>query len=159
MQQYGKKVIEKLIDWAVPVICAGALLLWQEIPDNVQHYWPVMCMGVMGLFSLCISIQNRQDVRKLRSIHEQADLKAEETREKYDLFSKAFRASLDDDMGKLYAICVEKGYTTEDERRRYDRLQKAYEGVGGNGEAKRRKLHFETIMYEEEWRAAHCSQK
>ena len=153
MQQYGKRVIEKLIDWAVPVICAGALLLWQKVPNDVQHYWPVVCMGVMGLFSLCISIQNRQDVRRLRVIHEQADLKAEESKKKDDLFAKAFRASLDDDMGKLYAICVEKGYTTEDERRRYDRLQAAYEGVGGNGEAKRRKEHFEAIMYEEEWRA------
>ena len=46
-----------------------------------------------------------------------------------------------------------KGYTTEDERRRYARLHAAYEALGGNGEAKRRKIHFEALPDEEEWKA------
>ncbi|MBR6570421.1 MAG: hypothetical protein IKK75_08220 [Clostridia bacterium] len=155
MQKYAGKIIEEIIDWAVPVACAGALLLWKDIPGEVQHYWPVVCVFIVGVYSLIVAIQNRREVRRLRQIHEKADAKEADRKAVDDSVAKAFRAMLDDNMGALYASCVEKGYTTEDERRRYDRLHSAYEGVGGNGEAKRRKLHFEAIIDEETWKAQH----
>lgn len=153
MQSYGKKIIEEIIDWAVPVACAGALLLWNDIPMEIKHFWPVICTFIVGLYSLVVAIQNRREVKRLRRIHEKADAKEEQHRIIEDSIIKAFRAMLDDDMGNLYASCIAKGYTTEDERRRYDRLQKAYESVGGNGEAKRRKNRFVAIPDEEEWKA------
>lgn len=155
MQKYTKKVIEEVINWAVPVICAGALVFWKNIPQDIQHYWPVLCVSIQGLYSLIISYQNRKEIKHLREIHEKAEQKEAERRAVDDNIAKAFRAMLDDDMGNLYAACLTKGYTTEDERRRYNRLHTAYEGIGGNGEAKRRKIHFDAIMDEEEWRAKH----
>ena len=155
MQKYTKKVVEEVINWAVPVICAGTLVFWKNIPQDVQHYWPVLCVSIQGLYSLIISYQNRKEIKRLREIHEMADQKEAERKAVDDSIAKAFRAMLDDDMENLYAACLTKGYTTEDERRRYNRLHTAYEGVGGNGEAKRRKIHFDAIMDEEEWRAKH----
>jgi len=153
MQNYLRKVIEKTIDWAVPAVCAAALVVWKDIPADLQHYWPVVCVAIQGLCSLVIAHQNRKEVRRLRAIHEKADAKEADRKAIDDSIQKAFRAMLDDQMGSLYASCVAKGYTTEDERRRYDRLQTAYEGCGGNGEAKRRKNHFEAIIDEETWKA------
>lgn len=153
MQQYVKKIVEQVINWAVPVICAGLLVCWKNIPADLHHYWPVVCVFVQGLYSLIIAYQNRRELAKLRAIHEKADAKERERKAVDDSIAKAFRAMLDDDMGNLYAACVAKGYTTEDERRRYNRLHTAYEGVGGNGEAKRRKVHFDAIQDEEEWKA------
>lgn len=155
MQNYLRKVIEKTIDWAVPAVCAAALVVWKDIPADLQHYWPVVCVAIQGLCSLVIAHQNRKEVRRLRVIHEKADAKEADRKAIDDSIQKAFRAMLDDQMGSLYASCVAKGYTTEDERRRYDRLQTAYEGCGGNGEAKRRKNHFEAIIDEETWKAQH----
>lgn len=155
MQNYLRKVIEKTIDWAVPAVCAAALVVWKDIPADLQHYWPVVCVAIQGLCSLVIAHQNRKEVRRLRAIHEKADAKEADRKAIDDSIQKAFRAMLDDQMGSLYASCVAKGYTTEDERRRYDRLQTAYEGCGGNGEAKRRKNHFEAIIDEETWKAQH----
>ena len=159
MQKYTKKVIEEVINWAVPVICAGALVFWKNVPQDVQHYWPVVCVSIQGLYSLIISYQNRKEVKRLREIHEEADRKEAERKAVDDSIAKAFRAMLDDDMGNLYAACLSKQYTTEDERRRYNRLHAAYEGVGGNGEAKRRKIHFDAIPDEEEWRAKQLHHK
>ena len=153
MQKYGRKIIEEIIDWAVPVMCAGALLVWQRIPADIQHYWPVICVSVVGVYSLIIVFLNRREIRQLRQIHEQADAKEAARRALDESIAKAFRAMLDDQMGCLYAACVAKGYTTEDERRRYARLHSAYEAMGGNGEAKRRKIHFEALPDEEEWKA------
>ena len=156
MQKYARKIIEEIIDWAVPAACAGALLLWKDVPGEVQHYWPVACVLVIDVYLLIVAGQNRREVKRLRQIHENAEKKEADRKAVDDSIAKAFRAMLDDNMGALYAACVVKGYTTEDERRRYDRLQSAYEGVGGNGEAKRRKLHFEAIIDEETWKAQHC---
>ena len=39
----------------------------------------------------------------------------------------------------------------------YNRLHKAYEGVGGNGGAKRRKVHFDALKDEEEYRACNAN--
>ena len=153
MQKLGRKIAEKVIDWAVPVICAGALLLWDDVPLEVRHYWPVLCVLAVGVLSLTVTVQNRNEIKRLRQIHDKADAKEAERKAVDDSIAKAFRAMLDDDMGNLYAWCVSKGYTTEDERRRYNRLHAAYEGVGGNGEAKRRKIHFDAIPDEEEWHA------
>lgn len=153
MQKYGRKIIEEIIDWAVPVMCAGALLVWQQIPADIQHYWPVICVSVVGVYSLIIVFLNRREIRQLRQIHEQAVAKEAARRALDESISKAFRAMLDDQMGSLYAACVARGYTTEDERRRYARLHSAYEAMGGNGEAKRRKIHFEALPDEEEWKA------
>ncbi len=155
MQKYARKIIEEIIDWAVPAACAGALLLWKDVPGEVQHYWPVACVLVIDVYLLIVAGQNRREVKRLRQIHENAEKKEADRKAVDDSIAKAFRAMLDDNMGALYAACVVKGYTTEDERRRYDRLQSAYEGVGGNGEAKRRKLHFEAIIDEETWKAQH----
>ena len=153
MQKYGKRIIEEVINWAVPVVCAAALVVAKNVPQEILHYWPVACMSIQGLYSLILVCQNRREVRRLREIHEQADAKEKERRAIDDSIAKAFRAILDDQMGSLYAACVAKGYTTEDERRRYARLHAAYEAMGGNGEAKRRKIHFEALPDEEEWRA------
>lgn len=153
MQNYGKKIIEEIINWAVPVICAGTLVMWNNIPQDIQHYWPVAFVSIIGIHSLTISYQNRKEIKRLREYHERADAKEAERKSVDDSFLKAFRAMLDDDMGNLYMVCLNKGYTTEDERRRYNRLHIAYEGAGGNGEAKRRKVHFDAIMDEEEWKA------
>lgn len=155
MQGYVKKCIDGIINWAVPAICAAALVAWKHIPPDIQRYWPVVCVFIQGLYALRISMQTRKEVRHLRELHEKADKKEAERKSVNDSIAKAFRAMLDDDMGNLYAACVSVGYTTEDERRRYERLQKAYESVGGNGEAKRRKAHFEAIPDEEEWKALH----
>lgn len=153
MQKYTKKVVEEAINWAVPVICAGALVFWKNIPQDVQHYWPVLCVSIQGLYSLIISYQDRKEIKRLREIHEKADQKEAERKAVDDSIAKAFRAMLDDDMGNLYAACVAKGYTTEDERRRFNRLHKAYKGMGGNGEADRRKEHFDMLPDEETWKA------
>lgn len=151
--QYIKKIIEETINWAVPAICAAALLLFQKLPIDIWHYWPVICVSIMGICSLLITSQNRRDVKKLRKIHEDADKKEVERKAIDDSIAKAFRAMLDDSMALLYAQCMVKGYTTEDERRRYNRLNAAYIGMNGNGEGTRRKIHFDAIPDEEEWNA------
>lgn len=153
VEPYKKRIIEEIIDWAVPAICAGLLFLWQDIPLEIQHYWPVICVFVVGVYSLVVSVQTRREARRLRAIHEKADAKEGERKAADESIAKAFRAMLDDQMGNLYAACVAKGHTTEDERRRYARLHGAYEAIGGNGEAKRRKEHFEMIPDYETWKA------
>lgn len=153
MRGLGKKIFEEIIDWAVPVACAGAMLLWDDVPDEIRHYWPVGCVFIVGIYSLIVAIQNRREVKRLREIHEKADANEAERKALDDSIAKAFRAMLDDQMGSLYAACVARGYTTEDERRRYARLHSAYEAMGGNGEAKRRKIHFDALPDEEEWKA------
>ena len=150
---YLKKIVDGVIDWVVPVLCAGALMLWDDMPDDVRHYWPVICIFITEVYSLVLAHHNRREIQKLCKIHEQADKEEMERRANDESIAKAFRAMLDDAMGALYASCVAKGYTTEDERRRYARLHAAYEAVGGNGEAKRRKQHFEALPDEEEWNA------
>ena len=89
----------------------------------------------------------------MREAQELAEKKRAEQKKAEDNVAKAFRAMLDDAMGNLYSACVAKGYTTEDERRRYARLHAAYEAVDGNGEAKRRKVHFDALPDEDEWKA------
>ena len=138
---YARKIIENVISWAVPVACAGLLVTWEQAPEDVRHYWPVLILAIPSIASLVMSSHTRKDVQKLHKLHS-----------KDDMMAKAFRAMLDDDMGKLYVSCLEKGYTTEDERRRYDRLDAAYTSAGGNGEAARRKTLFHAIKHEEEWR-------
>jgi len=153
MEKYGRKIIEEIIDWAVPVACAAALLAWKEIPADIQHYWPVICISVTDVYFLIVLYKNRKEIRNLREIHEKAVAKEAERRALDDNIAKAFRAMLDDQMGNLYAACVAKGYTTEDERRRFNRLHTAYKGMGGNGEADRRKEHFDMLPDEETWKA------
>ncbi len=153
MHSYIKRVIEKAIDWAVPALCAAVLVAWRHIPEEATHYMPVAIIGVAGLYGISISLRNRNDIKRLRAIHEAADAREEAAKVKDEGFASAFRAMLDDAMGTIYATCVARGYTTEDERRRYERLNKAYEGVGGNGEAKRRKTHFDALPDEETWKA------
>lgn len=153
MQKYANRIIEKAIDWSVPLLCAAALVAWKGIPAEAQHYWPVACIAIIGLYSLVVATQNKREVQQLRKIHEESDKREAAQRAKDEASASAFRAMLDDAMGALYSACVAKGYTTEDERRRYARLHKAYEGVGGNGEAARRKIHFEALPDEEEWKA------
>lgn len=149
MQKFAKRISDLVISWAVPLICAATLAMWGRIPKEAQHYWPVACIAVIGVYSLILAFQDRRDIRRHMQMHE--DRKAID-----DSMLKAFRAMLDADMGGLYEAAVARGYTTEDERRMYDRLHRAYEGVGGNGEAKRRKVHYDAIPYEEEWRAKHA---
>lgn len=153
MQHFCKKIIEQIINWAVPMVCAGLLVAWGQIPTNLQHYWPVFLVFVQGVYSLVLSYQNHNEIKHLRAIHEREAEKEAERKAVNDSISKAFRAMLDNDMAELYAACVQKAYTTEEDRRMYDRLHKAYEGVGGNGEAKRRKIRFDALMDEEEWKA------
>lgn len=150
---YGKKIIEEIIDWAVPAICAGALLLFRQIPIDINHYWPVVCACVIGFCSLIVAIQNKREIKKMRKWHEENSRKNEERKLIDDSIAKAFRAMLDDSMATLYAQCVAKGYTTEDDRRRYNRLHSAYLGMHGNGEGARRKIHFDALPDEEEWKA------
>lgn len=146
MNGLGKKIADGVIAWAIPIVCAGLIALWGRAPEEVRHYWPVAIMCVVGVLSIAISMQNRQEIRKMREIHESAAALEENNR-------KAFLAILDDSMGSIYAACVARGYSTEDERRRYTRLDAAYKGQGGNGEATRRKEHFNALPDEEEWHA------
>ncbi len=152
MQEIGKKIVDEVISWGVPAICAAALLAWDRVPQELRHYWPVLCVGITGVFSLTMECQTRREVRRLRKAHEEAERKAAETRKRDDEIASAFKAMLDDDMGKLYVACLTKGYTTEDERRRYRRLDNAYKDMGGNGEAAERKGRFFGILHEEEWK-------
>lgn len=149
MQKFGKKVLDLVVSWAVPAICAATLVMWKRIPLEMRHYWPVVCIAIIGLSSLVVACQNRRDIRLHMCMHE-------ERKKTDDSTDRAFRAILDAEMGVLYAKAVERGYTTEDERRMYDRLEDAYEEKHGNGEAKRRKTHYMAIEYEEEWRARHA---
>lgn len=149
MQKFAKGILDRVISWAIPILCAAALAMWDKLPTEAQHYWPVACIAVIGIYSLIVACQDRRDIKRHMQMHE--DRKAID-----DSTLKAFRAILDAEMGSLYATAVARGYTTEDERRMYDRLHNAYEGVGGNGEAKRRKTHYEAIPYEEEWLAQHA---
>lgn len=155
MQGVRGKIVEGLVSWALPIICAGLIVVWGRVPDEIRHYWPVALVCMLDLWFGMIALQNRSEIRKLRAIHEKADAQEEKRRAIDDSIAKAFRAMLDDDMGNLYAACVARGYTTEDERRRYERLHRAYEGIGGNGEAKRRYTHFFALPDEAEWRAMH----
>lgn len=141
---YIRKILENVISWAVPVVCAALMLLWDDVPKEIQHYWPVLFLAIPSIASLIMSDHTRRDVKRLHKLHERDDM-----------MGKAFRAMLDDDMGKIYVACLEKGYSTEDERRRYDRLDAAYTSMGGNGEAARRKPLFHAIQHEEEWRISH----
>lgn len=153
MQSYAKRVVEKVIDWSVPLLCASVLVGWKSIPAEAQHYWPVACVAITGAYGIVMAIQNRREVTRLKRIHEDADKRETEARATNEAVASALRAMLDDAMGELYERCVFKGYTTEDERRRYARMHKAYEGIGGNGEAARRKIHFDAIPDEAEWKA------
>lgn|GEM_PF-6273457 len=153
MNGLGKKIVDCVISWAVPVACAGLIALWGRLPEDMRHYWPVAAEGLMCVWSIAIALQNRHEIRKIHKIHENAEAKEAARQAVDESVAKAFRAMLDDDMGNLYAACVAKGYTTEDERRRYERLDAAYEGVHGNGEAKRRKPRFFALPDEEEWNA------
>ena len=150
---FFKKFVEEVINWAVPVLCASVLLAWKDVPKEVHHYWPVICLTIMGIYSLLIAFRNQKEVKALRAIHDLADKKEAEAKERDECIAKAFRAMLDDDMGNLYSACVAKGYTTEDERRRFKRLHAAYKGVNGNGEADRRNIHFDALPDEDEWKA------
>lgn len=157
MQHYAKKIIEQVINWAVPVICAGVLVAWGRVPANLQHYWPVGLVFIQGVYSMVLSYQNHNEIKHLRSIHEREEAREADRKAVDDANAKAFRAMLDNDMAELYALCVKKRYTTEEDRRMYNRLHKAYEGVGGNGEAKRRKVHFDALKDEEEYRACNAN--
>lgn len=152
METFGKRILEEIIDWAVPVICAGALLFWKDLPEGIQHYWPVLCVFVVGLYSLIVAAQNRREIRRLRRIHEKADEREAERKIVEESNAKAFRAMLDDQMGSLYESCMAKGYTTLDERRRYERLHMAYKTQGGDGEADRRDACFKKIIDYETWK-------
>ena len=155
MKSYGKKIIDEVINWGVPVLCAGALLAWDRVPPDLRHYWPVLCVAMTTICSLAMEAQTRREVKRLRAIHEEADKQTEEKRKREDDIASAFKAMLDDDMGKLYEVCLRRGYTTEDERRRYRRLDAAYKDMGGNGEATERKQRFFGLMHEEEWKIKH----
>lgn len=111
------------------------------------------------VYSIILALQNKREIKSLRAIHEKADAKEEERKVIDGNIAKAFRAMLDDGMANLYAACVAKGYTTEDDRRRFDRLHAAYLAMNGNGEAKRRKIHFDALPDEEEWKALQSEQE
>ena len=153
MHKYIKKVIDTVIDWAVPTVCAAALLLWNDVPEDVRHYWPLLIVALVAICDSAATWRNCEDIRQLRAIYAAADAREESAKQRNDVIAKAFRAMLDDGMGAIYAACVARGYSTEDERRRYARLDSAYTANGGNGEAARRKVHFNALMDEEEWKA------
>lgn len=155
MQKYIKKISDAIIGWAVPAVCAAALLLWNDVPEDVKHYWPLLVVALVALWDGVATWRNRQDIRELRAIHAAADAREEAMQQRDEIIAKAFRAMLDDSMGTIYAACVARGYTTEDERRRYSRLDSAYTANGGNGEAARRKKHFDALPDEDEWKALH----
>lgn len=155
MQSYIKKAVDKLIDWAVPAFCAALVLLWKDIPKDIQHYWPILLVGLISVCDTLATWRNRKEIRAMRAIHAAADAREAAKQAHDDAIAKAFRAMLDENMANLYAACVAKGYTTEDDRRRYNRLHNAYIGMDGNGEAARRKIHFDALPDEETWHALH----
>lgn len=147
VHKFAKSVADRVVGWAVPIICAATLALWGKIPPEAQHYWPVACIAVVGVCTLIMSCQTKRDMKLHISMHD-------ERKTTDAAMLKAFRAILDAEMGSIYSACVARGYTTEDERRMYNRLHNAYKGADGNGEADRRKVHFDALPDEEEWRAA-----
>jgi hypothetical protein len=150
MQKFAKSVADRVIGWAVPIVCAATLALWDKIPPEAQHYWPVACIAVVGVCALIMSCQDRRDMRTHIKMHDERKVTDA-------AMLKAFRAILDAEMGSIYAACMARGYTTEDERRMFNRLHNAYKGANGNGEADRRKVHFDALPDEEEWRARHAN--
>lgn len=147
MQDVLKKAGEKVIDYIIPGACAAVLLWFGRLPENIREAVPFLAVAAIALCSIIQSGRTRSEIGKLRKIHEESDRTS-------DLMSEAMRAQMDDAMGKLYAGCVQRGYSTEDERRCYERMERAYEGIGGNGEAKRRASKFFALRTEEEWKAA-----
>lgn len=148
MQNIWRKALDEAIKWAIPAACAALGLWLAEVPDDLKHALPPVALALAVLACILVVANMRREINGLKKIHAAAE-------ENDKLIRSAFRAMLDDDMGKLYCSCVKQGYTTEDERRRYERLNKAYEGVDGNGEAKRRKDRFFALPTEEEWMAKH----
>lgn len=159
MQELLKRAADKLVDWAVPAACAALLIAWGNLPHDVRHYWPIMIVALIAAGDSVATFRNRRDIKSLRAIHAAADEREEAMRQRDDAIAKAFRAMLDDSMANLYAACVQRRYTTEDDRRRYNRLHTAYTGMGGNGEAVRRKVHFDALPDEETWTAARVVDK
>lgn len=138
-----KRIGEKTVDYAVPVVCAAAMVWLDQLPPRLHHWMPVLMAAVLSLCAVLLATSTRREVVKLRQLHRDSDAHSA-------LMVEATRAQLDDSMGKLYAACMGRGYTTEDERRCYDRMEKAYEAIGGNGEAKRRSIKFFEIAWEEQ---------
>ena len=157
LQNLIQKAADKFVDWAVPAACAGLLLAWDSIPNDVQHYWPILIVGLIAVCDGLGTWRNRRDICALRALHAATDAREEAKQQRDEATAKAFRAMLDESMANLYAGCVAKGYTTEDDRRRYNRLHAAYKGMGGNGEADRRKTHFDALPDEETWNAQHIN--
>lgn len=147
MQNTAKKVIDKVIDYSIPLIFASASVWFDELPMDWQKTAPMALMAAAMFYVLIMNNRTRRDVEELKTIHKKSD-------ELNDVLFAALRIDLNEAMQNLYESCLKRGYTTEHERRSYKKIQTAYEGVKGNGESKDREKRFFGLMHEEEYRIA-----
>lgn len=147
MQSTAKKVIDKIIDYSVPVLCASVSVWFDKIPADLQKNAPMALIAAAMFYVLFVNNRTRRDVEELKAIHKKAD-------ELNDVLFAALRIDLNEAMQNLYESCLKRGYTTEHERRSYKKIQAAYEGVKGNGESKDRENRFFGLQHEEEYRIA-----
>lgn len=147
MQNTAKKVIDKVIDYSVPLLCASASVWLDKLPMDWQKNAPMAVITAAMFYVLIVNNRTRRDVEELKAIHKKAD-------ELNDVLFAALRIDLNEAMQNLYASCLKRGYTTEHERRSYKKIQAAYEGVKGNGESKDREKRFFGLQHEEEYQIA-----
>lgn len=145
MQNTAKKVMDKVIDYAVPLLCAAVTVWFGELPTEWQKTAPMALVAAAMFYVLFVTNRTRRDVEELKAIHKKAD-------EVNDVLFAALRIDLNEAMQNLYESCLRRGYTTEHERRSYKKIQAAYEACKGNGESLERRKRFFALQHEEEYR-------
>lgn len=145
MQNAAKKIIDKVIEYSVPLLCASVSVWFDKLPADWQKSAPTALMAAVMFYVLIVNNRTRRDVEELKAIHKRTD-------ELNDKLFAALRVDLNEAMQNLYESCLRRGYTTEHERRSYKKIQAAYEGVKGNGESKDREKRFYALQHEEEYR-------
>lgn len=148
MQNTAKKVLDKVIDYSIPVLCASVPVWFDKLPGELQKNAPMAIVAVAMFYVLIVTNRTRRDVEELKAIHKKSD-------ELNDVLFAALRIDLNEAMQNLYKSCLKRGYTTEYERRSYKKIQAAYEGVKGNGESIDRRNRFFAMMHEEEYLVSH----
>lgn len=147
MQNTTRKVVDKVIDYTVPLLCAGVTVRFSNLPAEWQKVAPMALVVAAMFYVLFVTNRTRRDVEELKAIHKKSD-------EINDILFAALRIDMNDAMQNLYESCLKRGYTTEQERRSYGKMQAAYEACKGNGESLDRKNRFYALQHEEEYRVA-----
>ena len=145
MQNTAKKVLDKVIDYAIPLLCAGVTVWFDALPNDWQKNAPMALVVAAMFYVLFVTNRTRRDVEELKAIHKKSD-------EVNEVLFAALRIDLNEAMQNLYESCLRRGYTTEHERRSYKKIQAAYEACKGNGESKDREKRFFAMQHEEEYK-------